>query len=78
MPLLVDPTRPSHPGTWNAVLAYDRRGLDTHGDQDPAGARAPRYSVLVDAWSDVSFTASANQTGLEPAPVRAARAAQWR
>ncbi|WP_290062247.1 LodA/GoxA family CTQ-dependent oxidase [Amycolatopsis solani] len=64
MPVLADPARPSHPGTWNAVLAYDRRGVDTHGDQDPR--RAQRYSVLVHAWSDLSFTAAAHQSGFEP------------
>ncbi|MET8850102.1 LodA/GoxA family CTQ-dependent oxidase [Amycolatopsis sp. NPDC004625] len=68
LPLLADPGRPAHEGMWNAVLAYDRRGggQDDHGGRDPAAARFQRYSVIVHAWSDVSFTASAQQSSHQP------------
>lgn len=74
VPLLVDPGRPSHAGTWNAVLAYGgRTGTPTDGPLthvDPtssaAGLRSQRYSVVVHTWSDVSLTAAAHQDSFQP------------
>jgi hypothetical protein len=71
-PLLVEPGRPSLPGTWNAVLAYEGRaggeGPFTHVEasvQSP-DVRVQSYSVVVHAWSDISLTASVHQGSLTP------------
>jgi hypothetical protein len=77
LPLLISPGRPSHAGTWNAVLAYgggDRGDQDYTREIDFAGpesyasgaAAARRYSVVVHAWSDITFTASVHQDSYEP------------
>jgi hypothetical protein len=72
LPLLVDPGRPSHAGTWNAVLAYGGYGgVGTtdlrHFATNAAGSLArQRYSIIAHTWSDVAFTASAHQSGFTP------------
>jgi hypothetical protein len=69
LPLLVDPGRPSHAGTWNVVLAYGGRsgpGIDTHLEPGEAATARQRYSVIVHTWSDVAFTATAHQSGFTP------------
>lgn len=73
LPLLVDPGRPSHAGTWNAVLGYGYGGYGTadlrhFAANNAAGASLgrQRYSIIAHTWSDVAFTASAHQSGFTP------------
>ena len=69
LPLLVDPGRPSHAGTWNVVLGSGRAstpGLSTHFDSSNQGAITQRYSVIVHTWSDVAFTGAAHQSSFTP------------
>jgi len=72
LPLLVDPGRPSHAGTWNAVLGYggyagvgtaDLRHFATNA---AATLGRQRYSIIAHTWSDVAFSASAHQSGFTP------------
>jgi hypothetical protein len=69
LPLLVDPGRPSHAGTWNVVLGYGRGGVPGIASHVELGASAvgrQRYSVIVHTWSEVAFTAAAHQSGFTP------------
>jgi len=66
LPLLVDPGRPSHAGTWNAVLAYTGRDVDPRVGEGAAAVRTQRYSVMVHAWSDVTLTAAVHQDSFQP------------
>jgi L-Lysine epsilon oxidase N-terminal/L-lysine epsilon oxidase C-terminal domain/von Willebrand factor type A domain len=70
LPLMVDPTRHSHSGTWNAVLAYGGRGgtgiAATHVEPSATATARQRYSIIVHTWSDVAFTAAAHQSGFTP------------
>lgn len=69
LPLLIDPGRPSHAGTWNVVLDYGRGGdpgIASHLEPNAAAGGRQRYSVIVHAWSDVAFIAAAHQTGFTP------------
>ena len=69
LPLLADPGRPSHAGTWNVVLAAGgRRGPDVNrqAGQNGNAAGRQRHSVIVHCWSDVSFAATAQQSNFTP------------
>ncbi len=69
LPLLVDPGRPSHAGTWNVVLDYGRAatpGTATHDEPVSAPVGRQRYSVIVHTWSDVAFTGAAHQSAFTP------------